>query len=86
MLTLGSRVRYDGHDCIVVGRTIEAHSRYDLLFPILRRIKQNVLEKDLEPCSIDPSPQLTGPSSHAGELLASVPPAMAGVEPPPPQY
>ena len=59
MLTLGSRARYDGHDCIVVGRTIEAHSRYDLLFPAARRIEQNVPEKDLEPCSIDPSLPLT---------------------------
>jgi len=33
MLRLGSRARYQGHDCIVVGRTIKAHSRYDLLFP-----------------------------------------------------
>jgi hypothetical protein len=61
MLTLGSRARYDGHDCIVVGRTIEAHSRYDLLFPASRRIEQNVPAKDLEPCSIDPSLQLTAP-------------------------
>jgi hypothetical protein len=37
MLTLGSRARYHDHDCIVVGRTIEAHSRYDLLFPASRR-------------------------------------------------
>ena len=44
MLTLGSRARYQGHDCIVVGRTIEAHSRYDLLFPASRRIEQNVPE------------------------------------------
>lgn len=61
MLTLGSRARYHGHDCIVVGRTLEAHSRYDLLFPASRRIEQNVPEKDLEPCSLDPSPQLSGP-------------------------
>ena len=54
MLTLRSRVKYDGHDCIVVGRTIEAHSRYDLLFPASRRIEQNVLENDLESCSVDP--------------------------------
>ena len=53
MLTLGSRARYDGHDCIVVGRTIEAHSRYDLLFPASGRIKQKVPKEDLEPCSID---------------------------------
>ena len=58
MLTLGSRARYDGHDCIVVGRTIEAHCRYDLLFPASRRIEQNVREKDLEPCSIDRPLQL----------------------------
>ena len=69
MLTLGSRARYHGHDCIVVGRTLEEHSRYDLLFPVSRRIEQNVPEKDLEPCSIDPSLQLTGPSSQTGELL-----------------
>jgi hypothetical protein len=54
MLTLGSRARYQGHDCIVVGRTIEAHSRYDLLFSTSRRIEQNVLEKDLESCFIAP--------------------------------
>jgi hypothetical protein len=59
MLTLGSRARYDGHDCIVVSRTIEADCRYDLLFPASRRIEQNVLEEDLEPCSIDRSLQLT---------------------------
>jgi hypothetical protein len=53
MLTLGSRVRYGGDDCIVVGRTIEMHSRYDLLFSASGRIEQNVPEKDLEPCSID---------------------------------
>ena len=55
MLKLGSRAGYQGHDCIVVGRTIEAHSRYDLLFLVSRRIEQNVPEKDLEPCSIDHS-------------------------------
>jgi hypothetical protein len=59
MLPLGSRARYDNHDCIVVGRTIEAHSRYDLLFPASRRIEQNVLEKDLGSCSVDPSLQPT---------------------------
>jgi hypothetical protein len=53
MLSLGSRVRYRGNDCIVVGRTREAHSRYDLLFPGSGRIKQKVLKEDLEPCSID---------------------------------
>ena len=53
MLSLGSRVRYRGDDCIVVGRTLEMHSRYDLLFPASGRIKQKVLKKDLEPCSID---------------------------------
>ena len=62
MLKLGSRARYHGHDCIVVGRTFEAHSRYDLLFPAPRRIEQNVPEKDLEPCSTEPLLQLTGPS------------------------
>ena len=55
MLTLGSKAKYGDHDCIVVGRTIEAHSRYDVLFPASRRIEQNVPEKDLEPCSIAPS-------------------------------
>jgi hypothetical protein len=53
MLSLGSRVRYRGNDCIVVGRTREMHSRYDLLFSASGRIEQNVPEKDLEPCSID---------------------------------
>ena len=53
MLTLGSRVRYGGDDCIVVGRTIEMHSRYDLLFSASGWIEQNVPEKDLEPCSSD---------------------------------
>jgi hypothetical protein len=67
MLRLGSRVRYDEHDCIVVGRTIEAHSRYDLLFPVSRRIEWNVLETDLEPCSSAPSLQLTGPSSQTAK-------------------
>ena len=52
-LSLGSRVRYRGNDCIVVGRTREAHSPYDLLFPASGRIKQKVLKEDLEPCSID---------------------------------
>ena len=59
MLTLGSRARYQGQDCIVVGRTIEAHSRYDLLFPASRRIEQNVHVKDLESCSVDPLLQPT---------------------------
>jgi hypothetical protein len=36
-----------------VGRTREAHSRYDLLFPASGRIKQKVLKEDLEPCPID---------------------------------
>ncbi len=45
MLSLGSRVRYRGNDCIVVGRTRETHSRYDLLFPASGRIEQNVLER-----------------------------------------
>jgi hypothetical protein len=49
MLTLGSKAKYGNHDCIVVGRTIEAHSRYDLLFPSSRRVELNVPEKDLEP-------------------------------------
>jgi hypothetical protein len=53
MLTLGSRAGYRGDDCIVVGRTIEMHRRYDVLFPVSRRIEQNVPEKDLEPCPID---------------------------------
>lgn len=53
MLTLGSRARYGNHDCIVVGRTIEAHSRYDVLFPASRRVELNVPEKDLEPASAD---------------------------------
>ena len=53
MLTLGSKAKYGNHDCIVVGRTIEAHSRYDLLFPSSRRVELNVPEKDLEP-SPDP--------------------------------
>jgi hypothetical protein len=61
MLTLGSRARYEGHDCIVVGCTIEAHSRYDLLFPASRRIKQNVPETDLESCFIAPLLQPTAP-------------------------
>jgi hypothetical protein len=61
MLRLGSRARYQGHDCIVVGRTIEAHSRYDLLFPASRRIEQNVLETDLESCFIAPLLQPTAP-------------------------
>ena len=68
MLTLRSRVRYDGHDCIVVGRTIEAHSRYDLLFLVSRRIEQNVPEKDLEPCSIDHSHHLVIEALSAGLL------------------
>lgn len=53
MLTLGSKAKYGNHDCIVVGRTIEAHSRYDLLFPASRRVELNVPEKDLEPASAD---------------------------------
>jgi hypothetical protein len=53
MLTLGSKAKYGDHDCIVVGRTIEAHSRYDLLFPASRRVELNVPEKDLEPASAD---------------------------------
>ena len=53
MLSLGSRVRYGGDDYIVVGRTFEAHSRYDLLFAASGRIEQNVPEEDLEPGSID---------------------------------
>jgi len=53
MLSLVSRVRYRGNDCIIVGRTREAHSRYDLLFSASGRIEQNVPEKDLEPCSSD---------------------------------
>ena len=59
MLTLGSRARYHDHDCIVVGRTIEAHSRYDLLFPASRRIGQNVHVNDLEICPVDPLLQPT---------------------------
>ena len=69
MLTLRSRVRYDGHDCIVVGRTFEAHSRYDLLFPVSRRIERNVLERDLASCSTDHLLQLTEPSSPTRKLL-----------------
>jgi hypothetical protein len=61
MLKLGSRAQYQGHDCIVVGRTIEAHSRYDLLFPASRRIEQNVPESDLGSCPVDPLFQPTEP-------------------------
>jgi hypothetical protein len=57
MLTLGSKAKYGDHDCIVVGRTIEAHSRYDLLFPSSRRVELNVPEKDLVPSSTDDQPQ-----------------------------
>ena len=57
MLTLGSKTKYGDHDCIVVGRTIEAHSRYDLLFPSSRRVELNVPEKDLVPSSTDDQPQ-----------------------------
>ena len=64
MLTLGSRVRYGGDDCIVVGRTIEMHSRYDLLFSASGRIEQNVPEKDLEP--------LASISSEAHPRVAAV--------------
>jgi hypothetical protein len=60
MLKLGSKVRYEGHNCIVVGRTFEAHPRYDLLFPVSRRIERNVLERDLKSCSTDYLLQLTG--------------------------
>jgi hypothetical protein len=64
MLTLGSRARYGNHDCIVVGRTIEADARYDLLFPASRRIEQNVPGRDLEPLPIDPPPEpASGPRS-----------------------
>jgi hypothetical protein len=61
MLTLGSKAKYGDHDCIVVGRTIEAHSRYDLLFPASRRVELNVPEKDLEPASADDQ-SLRGPA------------------------
>ena len=57
MLTLGSKAKYGNHDCIVVGRTIEAHSRYDLLFISSRRVELNVPEKDLEPFSTGDQPQ-----------------------------
>ena len=62
MLTLGSKAKYGDHDCIVVGRTIEAHSRYDLLFPASRRVELNVPEKDLEPASADARSSHTGPA------------------------
>ena len=52
MLSLGSRVRYRGNDCIVVGRTREAHS-HTIFVPGSGRIKQKVLKEDLEPWSID---------------------------------
>ena len=66
MLTLGSKAKYGNHDCIVVGRTIEAHSRYDLLFPSSHRVELNVPEKDLEPLPTD------GQSQHAATGLKIV--------------
>ena len=71
MLTLGSKAKYGNHDCIVVGRTIEAHSRYDLLFPASRRVELNVPEKDLEPSSADDQP---GPASRSAGGLKIVEP------------
>ena len=59
MLTLGSKAKYGNHDCIVVGRTIEAHSRYDVLFPASRRVELNVPEKDLKSAG-EESPQPAG--------------------------
>ena len=55
LLIRGGRVidpsrRTDGvADVYIVGRTIEAHSRYDLLFPSSHRVELNVPEEDLEP-------------------------------------
>jgi len=68
MLTLGSKAKYGNHDCIVVGRTIEAHSRYDLLFPSSRRVELNVPEKDLEPASADAQSSLDQSSQGPGGL------------------
>jgi hypothetical protein len=68
MLTLGSKAKYGNHDCIVVGRTIEAHSRYDLLFPTSRRVELNVLEKDLEPFPTDDDPVARQPQRAASGL------------------
>ena len=67
MLTLGSKAKYGSHDCIVVGRTIEAHSRYDLLFPSSRRVELNVPEEDLEPSATDGQPD-DQPRREAGDL------------------
>jgi hypothetical protein len=68
MLTLGSKAKYGDHDCIVVGRTIEAHSRYDLLFPASRRVELNVPEKDLEPASADDQSSLDQSSNRPAGL------------------
>ena len=72
MLTLGSKAKYGNHDCIVVGRTIEAHSRYDLLFPSSRRVELNVPEEDLEPSSTDDQPRSDQPRPAAAGGLRIV--------------
>ena len=70
MLTLGSKAKYGNHDCIVVGRTIEAHSRYDLLFPSSHRVELNVPEEDLEPIfkKVKASSGTPDPADHLTRL------------------
>jgi hypothetical protein len=48
MLRLGTKVRYDGRDAFIVGRTIESEPRYDLLFPDTRRIQPYIPEPHLD--------------------------------------
>jgi hypothetical protein len=48
MLRLGTKVRYDGRDAFIVGRTIEPEPRYDLLFPDTRRIQPYIPEPHLD--------------------------------------
>jgi len=48
MLELGTKVRYEGRDAVIVARTLEREAKYDLLFPDTRQIQPYILGRSLD--------------------------------------
>jgi hypothetical protein len=47
MLELGTKVRYEGRDAVIVARTLEREAKYDLLFSDTRQIQPYILGHNL---------------------------------------
>jgi hypothetical protein len=45
---LGTKVRYEGRDAVIVARTLEREAKYDLLFPDTRQIQPYILGRSLD--------------------------------------